>query len=256
VIIDFHAHIWNTHVDQVDEVVGQMDAAGLDKIVALPIAPYMTNEDVAKHVAAHPDRIIGFASVVPFAETTSIPRRDPIEELEYAVSELGLKGVKLHPLIQGFPLNSPGLAPVLHAAGRLGIPVIFHTGPSYGTNGRSAHGHAEFIDDLAMMCPETILIAGHADPWGDAPYIAHKHPNVYLETSISWARRCLLIPGLARQAIDIATPEKVLYGTDFSLGREQRVVDMNAVLDGAGLSREERDLIEHGNAERILGLSS
>ena len=85
-IIDFHAHIWNTHVDRVDEVVGQMDEAGLDKIVALPIAPYMTNEDVAKHVAAHPDRIIGFASVIPFAETTGIPRRDPIEELEYGLS--------------------------------------------------------------------------------------------------------------------------------------------------------------------------
>jgi uncharacterized protein len=253
VIIDLHGHIWNTQLDELDTIVGQLDEVGIDKLCVLPIAPYMKNEDVAAIVAAHPDRFIGFASTVPFAETTSIPRRDPIEELEYAVQELGLQGLKLHPLIQGFPLNSPGLAPVVQAAGRLGIPVLFHTGPSYGKNGRTDHGRVELIDDLAMMCPDTIIIAGHADPLGAAPYIAHKHPNVYLETSIAWPRMCKLIPGLARDAIDIATPEKILYGTDFSLGKQQRVHDMNAIIDAAGLSDAERDLIEHGNAQRIFG---
>lgn len=252
-IIDLHGHIWNTQLEQLDEIVGQMDEVGLDKLCVLPIAPYMNNEDVAGIVAKHPDRFIGFASVVPFAETTSIPRRDPIEELEYAVTELGLRGLKLHPLIQGFPLNSPGLAPVVQAAGRLGIPVIFHTGPSFGKNGRTDNGRVELIDDLAMMCPDTVLIAGHADPLGAAPYIAHKHPNVYLETSIAWPRMCKLIPGLARDAIDLATPEKILYGSDFSLGKQQRVRDLNTILEGANLTDSERDLIEHGNAERILG---
>jgi uncharacterized protein len=252
-ITDFHGHIWNTQLGQTDEIIGQMDEVGLDRLVVLPIAPYMTNEDVAGLVAKKPDRFVGFASVLPFAQTTSIPRRDPIEELEYAVKELGLKGVKLHPLIQGFELNNPGLAPVVQAAGELGVPVLFHTGPSYGKNGRTDHGRVELIDDLAMMCPNTVIIAGHADPLGAAPYIAHKHPNVYLETSIAWPRLCKLIPGLARDAIDIATPEKILYGTDFSLGRQERVRAMNLVLDGAELTAAEREMIQHGNAARILG---
>ncbi|WP_263118860.1 amidohydrolase family protein [Cellulomonas sp. RIT-PI-Y] len=253
-IIDLHGHIWNTQLDRTDEVVAQMDEVGLDRLCVLPIAPYMSNDDVAVLVAKQPDRFIGFASVVPFAQTTSIPRQDPIEELERAVTELGLRGLKLHPLIQGFSLADPGLAPVVQAAGRLGVPVLFHTGPSFGRNGRTDNGRVELIDDLAMMCPDTVIIAGHADPLGAAPYIAHKHPNVYLETSIAWPRYCKLIPGLARDAIDIATPEKILYGTDFSLGKQQRVRDLTAVLDGADLSDEEREMIEHGNAQRILGM--
>lgn len=102
------------------------------------------------------------------------------------------------------------------------------------------------------MCPDTILVAGHADPLGAGPYIARKHPNVYLETSISWPRYCGLIPGLASQAVEIAGAEKVLYGTDFSVGKQQRARDMNAVLDGASLGISERDLIEHGNAIKVL----
>lgn len=252
-IIDFHGHIWNNQMDRLDEVIDQMDDAGLDKLCVLPIAPYMSNDDIAALVSRRPERFIGFASTPPFAQTTSIPRIDPVEELERAVNELGLVGLKLHPLIQGFELNNPGLAPLLRAAGRLGIPVLFHTGPSFGMAGRTDNGRVELIDDLAMMCPETIIVAGHANPLGAAPYIAHKHPNVYLETSIAWPRYGKLIPGLVRDAIDIATPEKVLYGTDFSLGKKQRVIDLNGVLDAAELTVPERDLIEHGNAERIFG---
>ena len=101
---------------------------------------------------------------------------------------------------------------------------------------------------------DTVIIAGHASPLGDAPYIAHKHPNVYLETSLAWSRYCSLIPGLARQAVDIAGVEKIVFGSDFSLGKRERVTDMIDVFDKAGLSESESELIYSGNAKRILGL--
>jgi predicted TIM-barrel fold metal-dependent hydrolase len=251
--IDMHAHIWNTQFGQLDQIIGEMDEVGLDKIAVLPIAPYMTNEDIAGLVDKSPERLIGFASVVPFAQTTGIPRTDPVDALEHAVKNLGLRGLKLHPLIQGFSLSDPGLVPVVQAAGDLGVPVLFHTGPSYGRAGRVENGRVDLIDDLAIMCPRTVLIAGHADPLGNAPFIARKHPNVYLETSISWPRYCSLMPGLARQAIDIAGAEKVLFGTDFSFGKSDRVREVNDALATAQLTAEERELIYEGNARRILG---
>jgi predicted TIM-barrel fold metal-dependent hydrolase len=216
----------------------------------------MTNDDVAKLVEAAPERIIGFASVVPFAQTTSIPRRDPIEELRYAVGELGLRGLKLHPIIQGFAMNDPGLVPVVSAAGELGIPVLLHTGPANGRAGRIENARVELLDDLAIMCPNTVLVAGHADPLGAAPYLARKHPNVYLETSISWARYCSLIPGLAKQAVELAGPDKVLFGADYHLGREQRVHDMLAVFAAAGLAEADQELVFAGNARRVLGIGA
>jgi uncharacterized protein len=252
--VDFHTHVWNTQLAEAGDFVERLHALGIDKAAVLPIAPYMTNESIAKIASQYPDTIIGFASVVPFAQTTGIPREDPIEALGHAVTTLGLRGLKLHPLIQGFYLNDPGLVPLVSAAGDLNIPVIFHTGPSNGRAGRLAHGHVEMLDDLAIMCPNTILVAGHANPLSDAHYLARKHPNVYLETSISWASWGALIPGLIKQTVEQAGPEKILYGTDFSLGRDQRVIDTDQVFTASGLSDDALSLVFGGNAQRILGL--
>jgi len=252
--IDFHAHVWNTQLDQVDEFTGRLEALGIDKAVVLPIAPYMTNESIAELVKRGEGRIVGFSSVVPFAQTTGIPREDPIDTLGHAIGTLGLSGLKLHPLIQGFSLNDPGLVPVVSAAGDLGVPVLFHTGPANGRAGRLANGHLDLMDDLAIMCPNTVLVAGHASPMDNAVYLARKHPNVYLETSISWARWGRLIPGLVRATVEEAGPDKVLYGTDFSLGRDQRVADTDAVFTESGLSDEHLAMVYGGNAQRLLGL--
>jgi uncharacterized protein len=252
--IDFHTHVWNNQMDRIDEFVQTAAGLGIDASVVLPIAPYMRNEDVASAVQQADGHLIGFCSVLPFAKTTGIPREDPIETLRHAVEDLHLVGLKLHPIIQGFAMNDPGLVPVVSAAGDLGIPVLLHTGPANGEFGRIENARLELLDDLATMCPRTVLVAGHADPLGAAPYLARKHPNVYLETSISWPRYGSIIPGLVKQTVDMASPEKILYGTDFSLGRDQRVHDMDAVLEQSGLPAEDLASIYGGNAERLLGL--
>jgi len=251
--IDFHAHIWNDQGHRVDEFVAGLDSLGIDRAVVLPIAPYMSNEDVAAHVAAAPDRLIGFASVLPFGSTTGIPRLDPVEDLAYAVETLGLRGLKLHPVIQGFRLNDPGLIPVVRAAGDLGIPVLFHTGISNGPAGRMDNARLELLDDLAIMCPDTKLIAGHSEPLGPAPDLAFKHKNLYLETSLSWPRYCELIPGLAKQTVELAGEGKVLFGCDYHIGRESRVTDMIRILEDSGMSEQQLADVYAGNALRLLG---
>ncbi|GAA3934361.1 amidohydrolase family protein [Microbacterium soli] len=252
-IIDFHTHIWNDQMHDIDTFIKGLDEGGIDKACVLPIAPYMSNEDIAKLVEKHPDRLIGFASVVPFSQTTGIPRTDPSEELRHAVEDLGMKGLKIHPLIQGFKIDDPGLVPLMTTAAELDIPVLLHTGPNMGKAGRSANGKVELIEDLALMCPNTTIVAGHADPLDIAtPYMAASMPNVYLEPSISWTKRHEILPKLAAQVIEIAGASKVLYGTDYSIGRGQRVTDINDMLDDCHLSAEDRDLIESGNARRLL----
>lgn len=250
--IDIHTHVWNNQLDRLGEFIGLLDEAEIDQACVLPIAPYMSNEDVADLVERADGRVIGWASVVPFAETTGIPRVDPIEDLRRAVEVLGLKGLKLHPMIQGFALNDPGLVPIVSAAGELGIPVLFHTGPANGRAGRIENARIELLDDLALMCPDSTLIAGHANPMGPASYLARKHPNVYLEPSITWARWCRLIPGLAQMVIEHAGADKILYGSDLSLGRIERVIDLDAVL--ADIDKSDLAMIHSQNARRILNL--
>lgn len=252
--IDIHTHIWNGQFDKVDEFIGELDKLEIDQACVLPIAPYVTNEDIAAVRDAGKDRIIGWASVLPFGQTTGIPRVDPVDELRRAVEVLGLRGLKLHPMIQGFSLADPGLVPVVRTAGELGIPVLLHTGPSNGRAGRVDHARIELLDDLAIMCPDTVLIAGHANPIIPATtYLARKHPNVYLEPSISWPRYAKLIPGLTAEAVAHAGAEKVLFGSDFSLGHDDSVRSVQSAL--SELKADVRQQVEHDNAARILGLT-
>src|SRR3984957_21009713 len=56
--------------------------------------PPVTNDFVAGCVNAHPDVFLGFASVDPLQGDAAVA------ELERAVRELGLRGLKLHPTAQ------------------------------------------------------------------------------------------------------------------------------------------------------------
>lgn len=253
--VDFHAHIWRGQTDKdVDDMIRAMDKHGIDKAVILAIAPYVTSEEIAARVRRHPDRLIGFASVPPFAKTTGIPRTDPTEELERAIVELGLRGLKLHPTMQGFSLDDPGLVPLMNKAVELDIPVIFHTGPTMGSAGRLKNALIEHLDDLAIMCPNATIVAGHGDILQYGPYIAAKHPNVYLETSITWPRQCRIFPRLGEAVVQQTTSRKILFGTDMNPRRLERLEETLSVLEALEIAQAEKEDILGRNAARLLKL--
>jgi predicted TIM-barrel fold metal-dependent hydrolase len=64
----------------------------------LPIVPYISNDYIYKIVEADPKILIGFASTVPN------PYDKAVKELKRAILDLGLKGLKLHPNLQGIYL--------------------------------------------------------------------------------------------------------------------------------------------------------
>ena len=85
-----------------DEIEVELDVCHVDKSVLMPLdvtsaagGRFGTNDQIASLVAAHPDRLWGFASVDP-----GVPHAP--EELERAFRDLGAKGLFLHPAKQGF----------------------------------------------------------------------------------------------------------------------------------------------------------
>ena len=84
--------------------------------------PPDTNDYVAGIVRGHPEQFIGFASVDPWKGKAAVL------ELERSVNELGLKGLKLHPVHQSFFPNDPRFYPLYEKAAELGVPVLFHSG--------------------------------------------------------------------------------------------------------------------------------
>jgi predicted TIM-barrel fold metal-dependent hydrolase len=90
-------------------------------------------------------------------------------------------GVKMHPLLDGYHPNDPGVHPVAERLVERGMPALVHCGHPIFTLPWS-------IEELAVEFPELRVVLGHMGH-GNIVYIngaidvAERNPNVYLETS-------------------------------------------------------------------------
>ncbi|HEX2336734.1 MAG TPA: amidohydrolase family protein [Hyphomicrobiaceae bacterium] len=112
-----------------------MDAAGIDmQVVSNTPQTFLYNQDaaltavlaalqndqIAKVVAAHPDRLLGIAT---------LPMQAPqlaADELRRAVRKLGLKGAQIGSNVNGRNLDDPALEPLWAAANELGAFIMVH----------------------------------------------------------------------------------------------------------------------------------
>ncbi len=79
-----------------------------------------TNDTIAAHVAAAPDRLAGLAT---------LPMQDPAAaagELERAVRDLGLRGASVGPRVDDAYLDDERFWPVLERAEALEVPLLLH----------------------------------------------------------------------------------------------------------------------------------
>jgi uncharacterized protein len=137
------------------------------------------------------------------------------------------------------------------------VPILIHTSavPIPGT--RSRFDDPLEVDDLADVYPEAKLVLAHGDPFGPGPAIAGKHPNVYMDTTGVFARRCRLIPGLGEDTLSfmgsvtgVHGSQKTLFGSDASPAKPYRIKENLEPLLALDLPEEQRALIVGGNAAR------
>lgn len=271
-IVDSHLHIPEGWVKEgvppkvaAERLLQFMDESGIDVGVILPIAPYVPNDYVYKVVSHEPKRLVGFASVVPN------PADVAVRELRRAIEDLGLRGLKLHPGMQGFCIRHPHVIKVVGAAGELDVPVVIHAmkGDLSTLYFRSAKEHTlpapdrvEDYDLLPVLTPGTTIIYAHMGGlfgFREFMAIAAGHPNVYLDTSYSLITIAEEI-GLQRLSTYIKHlgPDKFVFGSDHLVGLTPDWLSakkqIEIVKSLPGLSDRERKLILSGNAARLLGM--
>jgi predicted TIM-barrel fold metal-dependent hydrolase len=241
--IDFHVHLatheWVTEslgplweatvrhfrtevpVRSIDDMAEEFAA---DDVVAVLLAwdaesgtglPPLTNDYVAGCVEKHPDRFVGFASVDPWKGKAAL------NELRRAVTELGLKGLKLHPGCQQFSPNDRRFYPLYETCAELGVPALFHTGTTGLGAGLPGGGGIKLgycrpilLDDVAADFPSLQIVAAHPSwPWQDETLAVAQHKtNVWLELS-GWSPR-LWSPALT-EAVLGPLQDRALFGTDY-----------------------------------------
>ena len=237
----------------------EMDAAGVDQAVLLPIdcttahhCKIGSNEAVAK-LAEKNDRFIGFASVDP--NVPGAPR-----QLEHAVKELGLRGLKLDPALQRFNMNdAERVYPLFQVCSELRIPVVMHCGLSWAPLGQAKYAHPLSVEEIVQTFPDLNIVLAHFGwPWvNEAVMLALKFHNVYLDTAI-------IFSGMPRDAFEqvfqrnvgTLTLERSLY-RQIVFGTNYPRTDMRRSVRGiqqVGLSQGLLDYIFVKNANHLLGM--
>jgi predicted TIM-barrel fold metal-dependent hydrolase len=170
----------------IDQYIELMDKFNIDKIVIVSFNAktaydivLVTNEDIANFVGRYPERLIGFAGI-------DMPANDAVDQLEYAITSLGLKGLKIVPPVQKIDISDKKYDPIWKKLIDLDIPLWTHGGHQSSTAGSVAkYGHPLLIDEVAMRHEDLKIIIGHmAIPWfWDAYSVVLRHPNVYIDIS-------------------------------------------------------------------------
>ena len=252
---DMHLHL---HPNQdVGTLLRAMDAAGVDAGAICPVTgpgadEAELNDHVARAVAAHPDRLVGLCSLLPYAPETPDRLRAYLDQ--------GFRGLKVHPSIQRFFPSEGRVRPAFEAAAEAGVPVLVHTTvvPIPGT--RSRYDDPLEIDDLALELPEATIVMAHGEPLGPAPAIAAKHERVYMDTTSTFARACRLIPGAGEDALEwmamvsgVHGSDKTLYGSDAHPDRPDRIAWNLEPLRALRIAHDAKQKILGGNALRLFG---
>jgi predicted TIM-barrel fold metal-dependent hydrolase len=238
-----------------EKLVAFMDEQRIDKAVIMPISPFISNEYVTRVVDHHPDRLVGFASVQPNLG------RYAVEELEHAIKDLGLRGLKLHPFMQGFSLKNPSVWNCIQKAGELEMPVVLHSLiGDYSTlafKSKPAPWLATPHDFalLPYICPNTTLIYAHMGGLFNFEEMVQcaTFPNVYLETSYSIAQIAKRYPLV--EYIKLIGSEKFIFGSDYVpdlTPQEYWPKPQIKIINGLQLSEQDKSNILYKNAQKLL----
>jgi len=179
---------------------------------------------VADAVGRAPDRLVGFFMVNPLADGA-------VDRVTQGLAS-GLSTVCLFPAMHRYPLNDPRAAAVIDAAATATRAALFvHCGvltvgirQKLGLPSRfdMRFGNPVDLHGIALDHPTLPIIVPHfgAGFFREALMLADLCPNVFLDTSSSnhWVayESGLTLVDVFRQALLVAGPSRLLFGTDSS----------------------------------------
>ena len=259
-IIDIHTHIYPDKIARkatdsvrdfykigtddmdgtVDMLMEQGSKAGIDQYVVLPVSNTPSrvrhiNEFICEQVLLH-DNFVGFGTL--HANMTGL-----LDEVDW-ILQANLRGIKMHPDSQRFPIDDVRLYPVYDAIqGK--IPVLLHMGDQ-----RYNYSHPVRLRKILNLFPKLDVIAAHFGGYS----MYHTARELLWDTNCIFDISSALMfmeRGEAERYINVYGAERMAYGTDYPLWNP---VDEVKRFQQLNLTGEQFDQIAHKTAERILNL--
>jgi len=184
------------------------------------------NEFVAEYVHRFPGRAKGFACVDPLDSNA-------VKDLEFAIRELGLHGLKISPVYGGFDPWCHEAWRIYDLCDRLQIPLLWHQSAAYASAATLEHGNPILLDKIARQFPKLRMIIAHlGQPWmGETVVLLRKHPQILADLSARFHRKWQLYNGLML-ALDYRVTKQILFGSDFPVRTtEQALAEFRGLND-------------------------
>lgn len=262
-IIDFHTHIFPDKIATqtvaflaekgnvkpygkatLDEIKKDMKERGIDKSIILPVATVPKQTSSINRTAAEingKDNIIYAGAVHPDNEN--------IEEILDGICAAGLFGIKIHPDYQGIYFDDDRYINIMKAAAERGLYIITHAGVDIGYP-----DDVHCTPDMVLYVLEKLkgiidnkLILAHMGGCDLADEVIEKLVGkpVYFDTSFVLDR----YPAKCEEIIKKHGADKILFATDYPWSDGRKFIQ---IIENFDISKEEKDMIFFGNAEKIL----
>ncbi|MBQ7152314.1 MAG: amidohydrolase [Clostridia bacterium] len=262
-IIDTHCHIYPDKIAEkaslatgrfydlpasMDGSIGTLlergKAAGIDHFVINSVATtpkqvHAINTFIAETVAQGKGKFTGLGTLQQDLE-------DPEEAVDEILS-LGLKGIKLHPDIQGFRIDDERAVRFFEIVrGRL--PFLLHLGDK-----RYDNSNPNRVKPILEAFPDTLFIGAHFGGWSiwsEASRELYKYENLVVDCSSALYGTG---PEKATELVRLYGADRVLFGTDYPLWDPVKEVELFFRMK---LTDSEFEKICFANAARLYGIGS
>jgi len=237
-IIDSHNHLGGPDKgdgakQSVEEILSRMKEANVDMAVIFPFNEEpltLANMFISRTQREHADKLIGFVRLNPN------DREMAILEARKAITEYGLKGIKLHPTAQRFYPDHPFVLRIIETAAFYNVPVVFDNGKAASKN--------EDIANLAKQVPGAKIILAHMRGENYIK-VCEENENLYLGTVKAEVDNII-------EALDKLGAEKLIAGSDSPYADMK--YEMHDKFEDI-TSDKERELILGKNIAKILNLN-
>ena len=249
-----------------DRWLAELDRHGVSRASLIASIPG-DEQSVATAVARHPSRFVGFFMFNPAAPDAS-------SRLASTLAGGTFRAIALFPAMHHYRLDDAAVERVFEQAAAHGAAVFVHCGVlTVGVRkklGLPSPFDLRLGDPLAAArtaarFPSVRVIIPHfgAGLLREALMAADQCPNIHLDTSSSnsWMRYHprLTLDEVFRQALAVAGPERLLFGTDssfFPRGWQRQVYDAQvAAMTAAGFVEADRAAVLGGNFARVFAQS-
>ncbi len=235
--------------------------AGIELAVILPVATTPEQVDTINESSARINETTSETGL--FSVGAIHPDTENYKQVIKTIRDLGLRGVKIHPVYQRCALDDVKFLRIMSYASELGLFTITHTGIDIGfpeldlCSPKMARRVWESLGDIP-------LILAHMGGWGQWEEVPEllSETGYMLDTAFStgklhtaegFSEPVTSIPLLDRDGFmriyDSFGPERILFGTDSPWSDPEESIGF---IRSLGLPESDFELVMGGNARRLL----